>query len=109
MSEKRQRGIESYARGVETSRVVEALGREERFAESLADHPGTEVDLASVQTNIVFFAVSDPSDVVDRCAVDGVAMLTADPKRIRAVFHLDVSHDDTSRAIDVVTRITASS
>ncbi len=98
-----------YALEHHRERLVEDHDNARRFAESLADHPGTEVDLASVQTNIVFFAVSDPSDVVDRCAVDGVAMLTADPKRIRAVFHLDVSHDDTSRAIDVVTRITASS
>ncbi len=91
-------------------RLVEDHGHARRFAEALADHPGAEVDLDSVQTNIVFFAVSDPPGVVDRCAANGVAMLTADAERIRAVFHLDVSEDDTSRAIKVVTReITARS
>ena len=72
------------------------------FAEAIAEVPGAEVDLDSVQTNIVYFDVSDPSDVIARSQADGVAMLELGATRIRAVFHLDVTEADTRKAIDIV-------
>ena len=72
------------------------------FAEGIAAVRGIDVDLESVQTNIVYFDVAEAAGVVDRCAAEGIAMLATGQTRIRVVFHLDVSGDDTNRAIEVV-------
>ncbi len=73
-----------------------------RFAEAVARFDGVEIDLESVHTNIVYFDVEDPAAIVDGCLRDGVAMLVLGPSRIRAVFHLDVSIEDTDAAIEVL-------
>ncbi len=73
------------------------------FAEGIARASGASVDLASVQTNMVYFEVDDPGRVVDACLADGVAMLVLGERRIRAVFHLDVTAEDTAKAVDIVT------
>ena len=82
-------------------RLVDDHDNTRRFAEAIAAVIGAEVDLESVQTNIVYFSVPGAQDVVDRCGAEGVAMLATAPTQIRAVFHLDVSADDTNRAIEV--------
>ncbi len=79
-----------------------------RFASMLAQVPGIAVDLESVQTNIVYFDVHDPAIIVDTCLREGLAMLVLGPKRIRAVFHLDVSAAETDAAIEIVRRASES-
>jgi threonine aldolase len=86
-------------------RLVADHDNARRFADSVVEIPNVEIDLASVHTNIVYFFVAASDEVVDRCATDGVAMLAMGPTRVRAVFHLDVSEDDTNRAIEVVTKV----
>ena len=85
-------------------RLVDDHANARRFAEAINDSAGAEVDLESVQTNIVYFSVPEAQAVVDRCTSNDVAILAVDPTRIRAVFHIDVSDDDTSRAIGIVSR-----
>jgi 4-aminobutyrate aminotransferase-like enzyme len=63
------------------------------------------VDLDAVQTNIVYFTIDDPGDIVDDCLERGVAMLTLGANIIRAVFHLDVTRDDTMEATATVARV----
>lgn len=87
-------------------RLVDDHANARRFAEAVAETKA-EVDLDSVQTNIVFFSVSDPESVVDRSGADGVAIRVEGPGRIRAVFHLDVSEEQTGRAIEVVSKAIA--
>ncbi|MCH8130810.1 MAG: hypothetical protein IIC70_13055 [Acidobacteria bacterium] len=84
------------------ARLVDDHDNARRFADAVVEIPDVEIDLASVHTNIVYFFVAAAHEVIDRCAADGVAMLAMAPTRIRAVFHLDVSVDDTDRAIEVV-------
>ncbi len=90
-------------------RLVEDHDNARRFAEEVAEQAGAHVDLESVQTNIVYFDVPAAQSVVDRCNAAGVAMLAVAPGRIRAVFHLDVSAEDTTKAIDIVTGALADS
>ena len=78
-----------------------------RFAEAASDLDGLTVDLESVQTNIVFVDVGDASRFAERLRAAGVDTLALAPTRFRAVFHLDVSDADTTRAIDVL-RVVAS-
>jgi threonine aldolase len=73
-----------------------------RFAEAINGLDGLTVDLASVQTNIVFFDVVDAPGFAAALREHGVDTLSLGPTRIRAVFHLDVSEDATEAAIRVV-------
>lgn len=91
-----------YAVDHHRERLAEDHRHARRFGEAVAE-AGGGVDLETVQTNIVYFTVGDAQKLVDRCTADGVAMLTDGPDRVRAVFHLDVSTQDTAKAIDVVT------
>jgi threonine aldolase len=75
------------------------------FAEAIDETPGLGVDLDAVQTNIVFFDVPNALDFAAALRAHGVDTLSAGPSRIRAVFHLDVSPDDTVRAIEILRRV----
>ncbi len=86
-------------------RLVEDHRNAKAFAQALAATNNGRVDLDAVQTNLVYFDVPDPAAVVASCLDAGVAMLVLGKTRVRAVFHLDVSSDDTARAIDIVTSI----
>jgi threonine aldolase len=76
-----------------------------RFAEAIGSTKSATIDLDSVHTNIVYFDVKDPARVVDESLDAGVAMLVLGATRIRAVFHLDVTDEDTTTAIDTVTSV----
>jgi threonine aldolase len=77
------------------------------FAEAINEIPGLGVDLETVQTNIVFFDVPNALGFAAALRAQGVDTLSAGPSRIRAVFHLDVSEDDTVRAIEILRRVAA--
>jgi threonine aldolase len=93
-----------YALDNNRDRLADDHSNARAFAEAIADARGARVDLEAVQTNIVFFEVSDPGSVVDAALGEGVAML-ADGDLVRAVFHMDVSAADTAKAIDIVATI----
>ncbi len=72
------------------------------FAEMLdAGAPG-HVDLASVETNIVLVAASDAPAVAAHCAARGVRLSVLGPRQLRAVTHLDVTHEDVKLAAEVL-------
>ncbi len=87
-------------------RLVDDHTNARRFAEAAADLTGLTVDLESVQTNIVFVAVADASRFAERLRSAGVDTLSLGTTRIRAVFHLDVSDADTTRAIEILRTVT---
>jgi threonine aldolase len=97
-----------YALENNTDRLMDDHMHARAFAEAIADVDGVTVDLAAVQTNIVYFDVDDPGMVVDACLADGVAMLMLGPSTIRAVFHLGVGPHDADSAADSVRRIVSS-
>lgn len=73
-----------------------------RFAERISETDGGDVDLDAVHTNIVYFEVDDPTTVVAASLDDGVAMLKLGARRIRAVFHRDISEGDAEKASQIV-------
>jgi threonine aldolase len=79
------------------------------FAEAVAEIDGVTVDLDAVQTNIVYFHVTEPGPVVDACLERGTAMLTLGPTVIRAVFHLDVTETDALLAAETVRSVLSGS
>jgi threonine aldolase len=83
-------------------RLVEDHANARHFAERIAEADGADVDPDAVHTNIVYFEVDDPAAVVATSLDDGVAMLAFGRRRIRAVFHRDVSEADTAMATEIV-------
>jgi threonine aldolase len=72
------------------------------IAERLAGLPGIVLDLATVQSNIVIFRLAadmpDAAAVVARAKDAGVLVSAFAARTVRAVTHLDVSHDQCRRA-----------
>ncbi len=83
-------------------RLGEDHANARRFAEALAGHRAVELDLATVQTNIVVFRLRDvavdAATLVQRARERGVLVNAFDARTIRAVTHLDVSREQAERA-----------
>jgi threonine aldolase len=82
-----------------------------RLAEGLARIQGVRVDLAAVQTNMVFFDL-DPSlgtaaEFCQRLEKLSVRMLPNGPRRVRAVCHLDVASHDVPTALKAAAQAAA--
>lgn len=73
-----------------------------RIASVLTGCPGVQLDLATVQTNIVIFHLAegapDAATVVTRARERGVLVIAFGPRTVRAVTHLDVSADECDTA-----------
>jgi threonine aldolase len=80
-----------------------------RLAEPLARARGVELDLATVQTNIIVFRLSpsapDAATIVRNAREKGVLVNAFGPRTIRAVTHLDVSAEQCVRAGEVLVSI----
>src|SRR5438045_713667 len=76
-------------------RLADDHAHARRFAEALAAHRSVELDLATVQTNIVVFRLADgaidAATLVQRAREHGVLVNAFDARTIRAVTHLDVA------------------
>jgi threonine aldolase len=85
-------------------RLAEDHANARMLAERLAGMPGIEIDLATVQTNIVIFHLAerapDAAAIVARAREAGVLVSAFAARTVRAVTHLDVSRDECRRAAD---------
>jgi threonine aldolase len=90
-----------YALDHHMARLPEDHASARVLAEALAGHPEVDLDLATVQTNIVVFhlrpAAPDAATVVRRAAERGVLLLAFGPRTLRAATHLDVSSAQCAR------------
>ncbi len=72
--------------------------RARQIAETLAELPGIDVDLDSVQTNMVYFLVNrediNAPQLCDRLAEYEVKATARDERKIRFVTHVDVTDQD---------------
>lgn len=69
------------------------------IGETLARDPRVQLDLATVQTNIlVFNLAADAPTVVARTREQGVLIFAIGPRTVRAVTHLDVTREQYARA-----------
>lgn len=84
---------------------VERLAEDHANARLLADRlaaiDGVRIDPATVETNIVIFAVDDAAALVRALAAEGIDMGQFGP-RVRAVTHLDVDRPGVERAAAAV-------
>jgi len=81
------------------------------IGETLARDPRVQLDLSTVQTNILVFNVTpdapDAPTVVARAREQGVLIFAFGPRTVRAVTHLDVSRDQCARAAEILAGIVA--
>jgi len=74
------------------------------LAETVSEHPDFEIDLDTVESNIVIFDTKRESaaDVLKKFEQQGVAMIPFGPNTIRATFHFQVGEEDLEKVLEVV-------
>ena len=101
----RQAGIVAagavYALEHNVERLAEDHANARFLAEGLASLEGIAIDPATVETNIVIFAVAEPRALIDAVAAEGVELSLVD-SGVRAVTHLDVDRAGCERALGVI-------
>lgn len=90
-------------------RMADDHRRARRLADALAVLPGLQVDLATVQTNMVFADTRgtglSAAEIVERLAAEGVLCLDESQWSIRFVTHLDVDDEGIEVAAAAVARV----
>jgi threonine aldolase len=98
-----------YALRHNVARLADDHRRARRLAEALTALPGLDVDLDTVQTNMVFAGTRGTgvpaAELVERLAAEGVLCLDEAPWSVRFVTHLDVDDDGLDAAIAGVTKV----
>ena len=98
----------SYALATNAARLADDHANARVIAESLAVSPSVEIDLGTVETNIVVFALADRPGVpaadafVAACRERGVLLNAFGPRTVRAVTHLDVGTDGCREAATIM-------
>ena len=90
------------------SRLHEDHANARLLAEAVATCEGVEIDLPSVQTNIVLFTLSDNGDaasVVARLKSKGILCSVIGSSSIRLVTHLDVSREQCEHAAAILVKL----
>ena len=108
----RQAGILAAAGSHALAHHVDRLGADHANARLLAEEllrgDDVELNLDTVQTNIVVFdlverrGVPDAATFVERCRVQGILLNPFGPRTVRAVTHLDVGEDQCRAAAKVM-------
>jgi threonine aldolase len=95
-----------YALDHNLDRLADDHANARLIAERLATEPAIELDLATVQTNIIVFGLApsapDSATVIARAREAGVLIVAFGPRLVRVVTHLDVSREACQRAADVI-------
>jgi threonine aldolase len=89
-------------------RLAEDHANARFLAESLAELPQVEIDLTTVQTNIVIFTVrgvSDPTPLLEKLRQRGVVAGTAADHQVRFVTHNDVDRASCEEAARIASEL----
>ncbi len=113
----RQAGIIAAAGIVALNTMVDRIREDHdnaaRLAQGIARIDGLAIDLARVQTNIVYFDVTakglDAEGLAKKLGTRGVRILSTGPMRLRAVSHYGITADDIDQTLstlaDVMRRV----
>ena len=90
-------------------RLAEDHANARLVAQRLAECPRVDLDLATVQTNIVVFhlreGAPDGATIVGRAKDKGVLVFAFGARTVRLVTHLDVSREECVRAAEILAEI----
>lgn len=109
----RQVGVLAAAGIVALETMVDRLDQDHanayRLARGLASLPGSVVDPARVQTNIVIFELApgalSPTEFVQALAARGVRIGAAGGRRLRAVTHYGIDAEDIDHALTAIQEV----
>lgn len=101
-----------YAFEHHIDRLADDHANARRFAELVTDVDGVDIDLSTVQTNMVFVDVSATGSTAAELSAalerEGVRIGAMGPTTLRIVTHLDVSADQIETAAAVFRRVVSS-
>lgn len=106
----RQAGVLAAAGIVALEKMVDRLAEDHAnaraLAEALVDVPGIEIDLSTVETNMVVFDLSrlgiGSNEFAAELSAEGVRVSTRPPHGLRAVTNRHFTADDVERAAQAV-------
>ncbi|NCO35955.1 MAG: hypothetical protein AUJ92_15165 [Armatimonadetes bacterium CG2_30_59_28] len=103
----RQAGIVAACGVVSLTRMVDRLAEDHAncrwMAERLVECSGVTLDMATVQTNLLFFRTAQPAaELITLWRSGGVLATPVGAQEIRFAFHKDVSRANTERVWEVV-------
>jgi threonine aldolase len=106
----RQAGILAAAALYALDNNIERLKEDNKkarfFAEEISKLNNIEIDLSTVQSNIVIFKVKiDSAKLLEDLKSNDVLLAEGSPGFIRAVFHLDVSSRQAERSVEVFKKL----
>ncbi len=92
-----------------TDRLTEDHRNAKRLAEGIAAIDGLSIDMARVQTNIVYFDVAGErvtaEKLVRRLDKSGLKILCVGPPRLRAVTHYGITAEDIDSAVKALRKV----
>jgi threonine aldolase len=96
-----------YALDHHRARLSEDHANARALAEGLARLPGVEIDLSTVETNIVMFRVTriPAAQLVAELKLAGGLVLNNAVNQIRAVTNLNVPTEDIARALEIFAKV----
>ena len=96
-----------YALNNNVERLKEDNDKAKYFGNEISKISGIEIDLKSLQTNIVIFSSSKYSkeEFMNKLKDKGVLISSGSYDNMRAVFHLDVTGSDVEKAIETIKSI----
>jgi threonine aldolase len=97
-----------YALEHNVARLADDHANARRLATGLAELPGITLDPSTVETNIVIFELSgalDGAGFTARMRAQGVRMTALEPRRARAVTHLDIDAEQIERTVAIAAEV----
>jgi threonine aldolase len=109
----RQAGIIAAAGIVALDKMIDRIREDHdnaaRLAKGIARIDGLSIDLARVQTNIVYFDITAKGrggeEFAQQLGARGIRVLSVAPARLRAVTHYGITADDIDQAISTLTDV----
>jgi threonine aldolase len=90
-------------------RLAEDHANARLFADEVSRIPGIAVDLKSVQTNIVFFDITDnrmeDAVIINKLEEKGIKLLPLGPSHFRIVTHFGITREDIEKTLEVLQEI----
>jgi threonine aldolase len=96
-----------YALQNNIERLAEDHEKARMLAKAIDENPNLEIDIESVQTNILIFKPLKITieDALNRCKVEGLLVSVGKVDSLRSITHLDVSFEEINKAIEILNKV----
>jgi threonine aldolase len=96
-----------YALQNNIERLAEDHEKARMLAKAIDENPNLEIDIESVQTNILIFKPLKITveDALNRCKAEGLLVSVGKVDSLRSITHLDVSFEEINKAIEILNKV----